>query len=94
MDQGRTKQGRVEETSSGSGAEDGASVEALARRFRHVGYTIFGLLAFLTGVFLLFQIVSALSEGNVLDPYTGEPLELSGSPFGVRELTPKSFDID
>lgn len=81
MVQGRTKQGQAEETSSASGVEDSASVEALARRFRHVGYTIFGLLAFLTGAFLLFQVLAALSEGNVSDPYTGEPIELSGSPF-------------
>ena len=55
-------------------AEDSAAIDALARRFRHIGYTVFGLLALFTAAFLLFQVITALVAGDVSDPFTGAPV--------------------
>ncbi len=75
------------ETETGEGqndavsrAEQTADIEALARRYRHAGYTAFGLLAIFTVGFLIFQVCADLSRGDVYDPFTGERVSV-GEPL-------------
>ena len=55
---------------------DEARLNARARKFRHIGFAIFGgLAAVLTG-FLLYSALTAYSEGIVYDPFTHERVEM------------------
>lgn len=78
------------QTDAVSHAEQTADIEAFARRYRHAGYTVFGLLALFTVGFLIFQVCADLSRGDVYDPFTGERVWV-GDP---QPLLSETSDID
>ncbi|MBQ9816707.1 MAG: hypothetical protein IJM59_04465 [Proteobacteria bacterium] len=46
-------------------------VNALARHYRHIGFAIFGGLAAIISMFLLYTVLTALDKGEVYDPVSG-----------------------
>lgn len=64
-------------TSTQDALSDEARLNARARKFRHIGFAIFGGLALVLVVFLLYSALSAYAEDNVYDPFTGQRVELT-----------------
>ena len=54
--------------------EENARLEKLARTYRHIGYAIFGGLAFVVAAFLLYTALVSLKAHTVIDSQTGEPV--------------------
>lgn len=54
--------------------EDEQRIAALSRRFRHIGFAIFGGLALVTALFLSYCAITSMNDNLVLDPFTGEPV--------------------
>ena len=55
-----------------SGKAGSEQIERTARRFRHIGYGIFGGLALITAIFLTIEVIDGMRAGVVQDPITGE----------------------
>lgn len=53
-------------------SEQEARINALARKYRHIGFSIFGGLAAVLAMFLLYSALTSLNRGEVYDPFTGE----------------------
>lgn len=70
----------LEQVDAVSCAEKSAAIEALARRYRRIGYTIFGLLALFTAVFLFSQVLTSLRQDAAWDPFTGERVGANEEP--------------
>ena len=47
-------------------------INKLARHYRHIGFAIFGGLAALLSIFLIYCVVTGYQEGKIYDPFTGE----------------------
>ncbi len=47
-------------------------INKLARHYRHIGFAIFGGLAALLSLFLIYVVVTGYQKGEVYDPFTGE----------------------
>jgi hypothetical protein len=56
-------------------SEDEARLNARARKFRHIGFGIFGGLAALLVGLLLYSALTGYAAGEVYDPFTGERVE-------------------
>ena len=64
-----------EEDAAGQGETHAVSEEEinkLARHYRHIGFAIFGGLAALLSLFLIYVVVTGYQKGEVYDPFTGE----------------------
>ena len=46
-------------------------LNALSRHYRHIGFAIFGGLAVIMSMFLLYTVLTALDKGEVYDPVSG-----------------------
>ena len=49
-----------------------ARVKKVSRRIRHIGFAIFGGMAFVTAGVLLYNVLMAFSNDEVYDPMTHE----------------------
>ncbi len=68
------KETNTEQTTQDAQAHDDASVNALARKYRHIGFAIFGGLAALVAIFLAYSAITGLQNGEIYDPITNEPV--------------------
>lgn len=47
------------------------TINQLARKYRHIGFAIFGGLALLLSIFLAYSAITSIQNGEIYDPFTG-----------------------
>lgn len=68
------KEQKLDETPQIKTEKDDAELNALARKYRHIGFAFFGGLALAMAAFLLYSAITALNKGDVYDPFTGQKI--------------------
>ena len=54
--------------------EHQSQIRELARKYRHIGYTIMGGLALAVCAFLLYTVITSINNETVIDSQTGQPV--------------------
>ena len=63
-----------EKNTASAPSDDEVRVEKLARKYRHIGYTIMGGLALAVCAFLLYTVITSINNETVIDSQTGQPV--------------------